>query len=108
VFPEPIGPCAVPLQQDISASAKGPDQGQVHGGIAVRLRGKRHSAAAVTLAALVGRQEDVTVGVNCYPDTGVRVMANWTRVVSLSPPYDRAYLNGTPPNIFLLRTQVDW
>jgi hypothetical protein len=80
----------------------------VHGGIAVRIRGKRRSAAAVTPAALVGRQEDVTVGFDWYPDTGGRVMADCTRVVSLSPPYDRSYLNGTHPNTFLLRTQVDW
>ncbi len=57
---------------------------------------------------LGGREEDITVGINWYPEPGFRFMANWTRVVSLSAPWDRPYLNGAHPNTFLVRTQVDW
>jgi phosphate-selective porin OprO/OprP len=55
-----------------------------------------------------GREEDVTVGLNWYPDEGVRVMANWTHVVRLMAPWNRAYLGGAHPSTFLLRTQVSW
>jgi phosphate-selective porin OprO/OprP len=33
-------------------------------------------------------------------------MADWTRVMTPSAPWDRAYLNGAHPNTFVLRTQV--
>jgi phosphate-selective porin OprO/OprP len=55
-----------------------------------------------------GREQDVTVGLNWYPDTGIRFMANWTHVVSLVAPWNRPYLNGAHPNVFTLRAQVDW
>jgi phosphate-selective porin OprO/OprP len=55
-----------------------------------------------------GREQDVTVGVNWYPDKGVRFMFNWTHVATLMAPWDRAYLNGAHPNTFLVRTQVNW
>ena len=55
-----------------------------------------------------GRQEDVTVGINWYPDKGIRFMANWINVVNLSAPYNRPYLNGIHPNIFVVRAQVNW
>jgi phosphate-selective porin OprO/OprP len=55
-----------------------------------------------------GRQEDITVGLNWYPVKGVRFMVNWTNVVHLSAPYDRPYLNGTNPNIFLMRAMTYW
>jgi phosphate-selective porin OprO/OprP len=55
-----------------------------------------------------GRQENVTVGLNWYPVKGFRFMANWINVVHLSAPWDRPYLNGSHPNIFLMRAQVNW
>jgi len=55
-----------------------------------------------------GREEDMTLGLNWYPETGIRVMANWTRVMQLAAPWDRAYLNNAHPNTFLMRTQIDW
>ncbi|BGE88072.1 OprO/OprP family phosphate-selective porin (plasmid) [Methylosinus sp. 3S-1] len=55
-----------------------------------------------------GSEQDVTVGVNWYPDDGIRFMANWTHVTSLTAPWNRAYLNGAHPDTFLLRTQVYW
>jgi phosphate-selective porin OprO/OprP len=86
----------------------GPFQGSAYANLLAFAPNARTRTYVANAGVLGGRQEDVTVGVNWYPDTGVRVMANWTRVVSLSAPYDRAYLNGTHPNTFLLRTQVDW
>lgn len=55
-----------------------------------------------------GRETDFTFGVNWYPDKGFRFMANWVRTLQLSAPYDRPYLNGIHPNIFVMRAQVDW
>jgi phosphate-selective porin OprO and OprP len=59
-------------------------------------------------SVLGGREEDVTVGLNWYAQPGIRVLANWTRVMALSAPYSAPYLNGAHPNTFLIRTQVDW
>jgi phosphate-selective porin OprO/OprP len=50
----------------------------------------------------------MTAGLNWYPEKGFRLMADWTRVVQLSAPWDRAYLNGAHPNIFIMRAQVNW
>lgn len=55
-----------------------------------------------------GREENVTVGLNWYPDPGFRFMWNWIKVTHLSAPFDRPYLNGANPNIFLMRAQVNW
>jgi phosphate-selective porin OprO/OprP len=55
-----------------------------------------------------GKQEDITVGINWYPQKGFRLMANWINVVNLAAPYNRPYLNGIHPNIFLMRAQVHW
>ncbi|QGM45622.1 OprO/OprP family phosphate-selective porin [Methylocystis heyeri] len=57
---------------------------------------------------LGGREQDFTLGLNWYPDPGFRVMMNWTRVLHLTAPWDRAYLNGAHPNTVLMRVQADW
>ena len=55
-----------------------------------------------------GGETNFTVGLNWYPDTGIRFMANWIRVMQLAAPFDRPFLNGAHPNIFVMRTQVNW
>ncbi|MBG0808994.1 hypothetical protein IY145_06355 [Methylosinus sp. H3A] len=55
-----------------------------------------------------GREENLTVGLNWYPDKGVRLQANWTRAMTLVAPSDRPYLNGQHPNAFIARAQVFW
>ncbi|HEY8261294.1 MAG TPA: porin, partial [Methylosinus sp.] len=57
---------------------------------------------------LGGRETDFTLGINWYPDKGFRFMANFVKTLQLSAPYDRPYLNGIRPSIFVLRAQVDW
>jgi phosphate-selective porin OprO and OprP len=73
------------------------------------LKGNTALVRAVTNSSVVGgREQDLTAGINWYPEKGFRVMANWVRVMELSAPYDRPYLNGAHPNLFMVRTQVDW
>ena len=55
-----------------------------------------------------GRQSDVTLGLNWYPEKGVRVMANWVNTVQYSANWARPDLNGIHPQAFELRAQVDW
>ena len=59
-------------------------------------------------SVLGGREEDITAGLNWYPEAGFRVMANWTRVLDLSAPWNRAYLNNAHPSTVVLRAQVNW
>lgn len=56
---------------------------------------------------VAGGQNDFTLGVNWYPDKGVRFMANWVRVVNLSAPYSSPWEQGAHPNLFMMRAQVD-
>jgi phosphate-selective porin OprO/OprP len=73
------------------------------------LRGNANLVRAVTNSSIEGgRQQDLTAGINWYPDKGFRLMLNWTRVMALSAPFDRPYLNGAHPNIIMMRAQVDW
>src|ERR1700730_225366 len=55
-----------------------------------------------------GRQTDFTIGLNWYPDKGIRFMANWVNVLQLAAPFNRPDLNGIHPNLFELRAQVNW
>lgn len=66
-----------------------------------------------------GRQENVTLGLNWYPDNGVHFQANWTRVMNISAPLNnnlppllgganQAYFTGAHPNLFEVRAQVYW
>ncbi|BDV36868.1 hypothetical protein DSM21852_01210 [Methylocystis bryophila] len=64
--------------------------------------------AIYNAGVLGGRQQDATVGVNWYPENGIRFMLNVTRVMALSAPYSQPWLNGVHPTTVILRTQVDW
>jgi len=55
-----------------------------------------------------GRETDFTLGLNWYPDRGVRFMANWVNVLQYSANFNRPDLNGIHPQLFEIRAQVDW
>lgn len=55
-----------------------------------------------------GRQTDFTLGLNWYPDVGIRFMANWVNVLQYSANYNRPDLNGIHPQLFVMRAQVNW
>jgi phosphate-selective porin OprO and OprP len=55
-----------------------------------------------------GRQTDFTLGLNWYPDVGIRFMANWVHVLQLAAPFNRPDIDGIHPNLFVMRAQVDW
>jgi phosphate-selective porin OprO/OprP len=55
-----------------------------------------------------GRQYDFTLGLNWYPDKGIRFMANWVNVFQYSAPYNLRDINGIHPQLFVLRAQVNW
>ncbi len=59
-----------------------------------------------------GRQQNVTVGLNWYPDVGIAFQANWTRVMDIAAPLNgytgNTYYSGAHPNLFELRAKVYW
>lgn len=55
-----------------------------------------------------GRQTDLTLGLNWYPDSGIRFMANWVDVLQYSANYNRPDINGIHPQLFVMRAQVTW
>jgi phosphate-selective porin OprO and OprP len=55
-----------------------------------------------------GRETDLTLGLNWYPDPGIRFMANWVDVLQLAAPWNRPNLNGIHPQLFEMRAQVNW
>jgi phosphate-selective porin OprO and OprP len=55
-----------------------------------------------------GRETDFTVGLNWYPDIGIRFMANWVNVLQLSAPWNRPNINGIHPQIVEFRAQVNF
>jgi len=55
-----------------------------------------------------GRETDLTLGLNWYPDPGIRFMANWVNVLQLAAPWNRPNINGIHPQIFEMRAQFNW
>ncbi|MBI1980191.1 MAG: carbohydrate porin [Methylocystis sp.] len=66
-----------------------------------------------------GRQQDLTIGVNWYPDVGFAFQANWTRVMNVVAPLNLynggqfpallgANYTGAHPNLFEMRAKVYW
>jgi phosphate-selective porin OprO and OprP len=55
-----------------------------------------------------GRETDFTLGLNWYPDKGIRLRFNWVDVFQYSANYARPDLNGIHPQLSLVRAQVDW
>ncbi len=86
----------------------GPYEGTAYANLIALAPKTSQKVAVFNSSVLGGREEDITVGLNWYAEPGVRVMANWTRVMALSAPYSAPYLNGAHPNTFLVRTQIDW
>jgi phosphate-selective porin OprO/OprP len=86
----------------------GPFQGSTYGTLVNFLPTTAGKLYAFNSGVIGGRQEDVTLGVNWYAEPGIRVLANWTRVLALSAPYSQPFINGAHPNTFIVRTQVDW
>ena len=87
----------------------GPYSGATFTNLLVAAQGNQAASAFVANSSVLGgREQDMTLGLNWYPDPGFRVMANWTRVMRLTSPWDRAYLNNAHPNTFLMRVQADW
>jgi phosphate-selective porin OprO/OprP len=95
---------------------QGAEFGRIHirnplskGGIGAWEIGGRYSEVNLNDGGIQGgRQQDFTLGLNWYPDRGVRFMANWIHVAHISAPYNRPWVNGANPDIFLMRAQVDW
>jgi len=87
----------------------GPYSGAAYSNLLVATQGNSAASALVANSGVLGgREQDFTLGLNWYPDPGFRVMLNWTRVLHLTAPWDRPYLNGAHPNFILMRVQADW
>ncbi len=68
-----------------------------------------------------GRQQNVTLGLNWYPDNGIHFQFNWVHVLQASAPLNDyalfttgvptrqgPYFNGAHPDLFEARAQVYW
>lgn len=69
--------------------------------------GVRYSTLDLTDAGVIGGEEDnLTVGLNWYPNENLRFMANFVKVLELDRPGND--LDRVEPEIFQLRAQVTW
>lgn len=80
------------------------------------------ATAAIANAGVVGgRQQNVTLGLNWYPDNGLHFQFNWVHVLKASAPLNDyalftsgvparqgPYMNGAHPDLFEARAQVYW
>ena len=67
----------------------------------------RYSNLDLSSGGVVGGEEDnLTLGVNWYPNESLRFMANYIRVLDLDRPGN--VYNDVEPNIILIRSQVVW
>jgi phosphate-selective porin OprO/OprP len=57
-----------------------------------------------------GHQQDLTVGLNWYPDPGINFQLNWTRVMNIVAPLNgnanQSYYTGAHPNLLEMRAKV--
>lgn len=80
------------------------------------------ATAAIANAGVVGgRQQNITLGLNWYPDNGFHFQFNWVHVLQASAPLNDyalytsgvparqgPYFNGAHPDLFEARAQVYW
>ncbi len=71
----------------------------------------RFAAAYIANAGIQGgRQQDVTVGLNWYPDPGFNFQLNYTRVINIIAPFNGAttqsYYTGAHPTLIEMRAKV--
>lgn len=79
------------------------------------------TAAVVNAGVAGGRQENLLLGFNWYPERGVHLQFNWTHVLHVSAPLNDYnivgsflpqrqgfYMNGAHPDLFEARAQVYW
>ncbi|MCH8261987.1 MAG: porin [Proteobacteria bacterium] len=67
----------------------------------------RYSSIDLTEETIIGGEEDnVTIGLNWYPNNQLRLMANYTKVISTDRPGN--LLDNVEPDIFHMRAQVYW
>jgi len=67
----------------------------------------RYSSIDLTDENIIGGEEDnVTIGLNWYPNNQLRLMANYTKVISTDRPGN--LLDNVEPDIFHMRAQIYW
>jgi phosphate-selective porin OprO/OprP len=77
------------------------------GGIGAWQVGARFSTIDLTDRTVIGGEEDnITVGLNWYPNANLRFMANYVHVLDLERPGN--VLDGAEPSVFQLRAQAHW
>ena len=67
----------------------------------------RYSNLDLTDETIIGGEEDnITIGLNWYPNNQLRLMANYIKVISTDRPGN--ILDNVEPDIFQMRAQVYW